>query len=56
MKMQNAIISLTAGHVQCAGLLIQGEEGQVHRAGAGDRDSEIISFKTGQRITAQNQM
>ena len=29
---------LTAGHVQGAGLLVQGEQGQVHGAGAGDGD------------------
>ena len=31
---------LTAGHVQGAGLLVQGEQGQVHGAGAGDGDPE----------------
>ena len=33
---------LTAGHVQGAGLLVQGEQGQVHGAGAGDGDPEIL--------------
>ena len=35
----SSLISLlTAGNVESAGLLVQGEEGQVHGAGAGDGD------------------
>ena len=33
---------LTAGNVQIAGLLVEGEEGQVHWAGAGERDSDTV--------------
>ena len=36
----------TAGHIQGAGLLVQGEQGQVHRAGAGDGDPAILMMNT----------
>ena len=39
---QSICEGLTAGHIQGAGLLVQGKQGQVHRAGAGDGDPEII--------------
>ena len=33
---------LTAGYVQEAGLLVQGEEGKVHGAGAGEGDADAV--------------
>ena len=35
---QAASIQLTAGYVEDADLLVEGEESQVHRTGTGDRD------------------
>ena len=34
---------LTAGRIQGAGLLVQGEQGQVHGAGAGDGDPAMMN-------------
>ena len=34
-------LRLTAGNIQGAGLLVQGEESQVHGAGTGDGDPEV---------------
>ena len=48
-KKSNIFLTLTAGYVEGAGLLVQGEKGELHGAGTGDgdpRSSGILGLLT----------